>query len=146
MEENQTPTSPIAGEPAVLKHIGFALDLVASRLKMFKHPENYYIHDPIVDEDDLVILQHHLVNAKYSVPGEPASPNARIGEPMTLPALKPGMVVPRGALMGLRASLAFAFAEYADTVDGWASIAGDLAHTIQDAMDQIDAMLGITQG
>jgi len=46
-------------------------------------------------------------------------------------------------LMGLRASLAFAVAEYADVEDGWASIAGDLAHTIYNAMGQIDEMLGL---
>lgn len=138
MEENQTPTSPIAGEPAVLKHIGFALDLVAGRLKMFKHPENYWYADSIVDEDDMVILQHHLTNAKHSVPRAPAS-------------LKPGMVVPRGALMALRATLHRALWDFADT-DGlpleqlpWEMMAHDLAAAVSEAHAYVSSMLGITE-
>jgi hypothetical protein len=118
MEENQTPTSPIAGEPVALKHIGFALHLVLNRLTMFKHPENYFIHDPIVDKDDMEDLQQHLNNIKDAINRD---------------------------LMGLRASLMFAYAEYADTEDGWATAAADLAYAVHNAMKQIDVMLGWTE-
>ena len=64
------------------------------------------------------------------------------GEPASL---KPGMVVPRGALMALRATLHHALAEYADVEDGWAAAAGDLSHAAYNAVQQIDAMLGFTE-
>jgi hypothetical protein len=68
MEQSKNQTSPIAGEPAVLKHIGYALDLVSKLLDMMNNPEAYYLDSEAVAVDDLVNLQHHLVNAKWSVP------------------------------------------------------------------------------
>lgn len=59
-------TGPIAGEPALTKHIGYALDLVSKLLDMMDFPEDYHIDGETVDENDLVKLQHHLVNAKYA--------------------------------------------------------------------------------
>ena len=78
MEDNQNPTSPIAGEPAVLKH------------------------------------------------SEPA-PATRV------------------RLWGLRATLHRALADYADVEDGWAAAAGDLSHAVYNALQQVDALLGITE-
>ena len=69
----------------------------------------------------------------------PTSPIA--GEPASL---KPGMVVPRGALMALRATMHSALADYADVEDGWAAAAGDLSHALYNACDQLDALLGFT--
>lgn len=151
-EQNQPHTSPIAGEPALLE----ALSSVDTLIDMKANPQQYMpyeLEDQYQEEclKDLRWWMQKSMDAMRSEAEErlhddgPASQNARTAEPMTLPALKPGMVVPRGALMGLRASLAFAIADYADTVDGWASIAGDLAHTIQSAMDEIDEMLGFKE-
>lgn len=58
MEENQTPTSPIAGEPAVLKHIAYALELIGEVIDEYPHS---------IDIEDLIKIQHHLVNAKWAV-------------------------------------------------------------------------------
>ena len=49
-----------------MKHIGYALDLVSKLLNMMDFPEDYHIDGETVDENDLVKLQHHLVNAKYA--------------------------------------------------------------------------------
>jgi hypothetical protein len=59
MEQNHTPPSPIAGEPASLKHIGYALDLMDMVIRNSHHE---------VDIQDLIKIQHHLINAKYAVP------------------------------------------------------------------------------
>jgi len=79
MEENHTPTNPIAGEPAP----AFALGGVVS--------------------------QHYR------------------------------------ALMALRATLHRALWDFANTADGWAAAADDLAAAVQSAHQQVDAMLGITE-
>ena len=72
----------------------------------------------------------------------PTSPTA--GEPASL---KPGMVVPRGALMAVRATLHRALCEYANanSLRLLAVAAGDMAADIQSAHQQIEALLGITE-
>ena len=67
-EHNQPLPCPIAGEPARIVHIGYALDLVSKLLDMMNNPEAYYLDNEAVAVDDLCNLQHHLVNAKHGVP------------------------------------------------------------------------------
>ena len=76
----------------------------------------------------------------------PTSPIA--GEPASL---KPGMVVPRGALMGIRATLQGGLCDFNDT-DGlpveqlpWNMMAHDLAAAVRSAYTQVTALLGITE-
>ena len=70
------------------------------------------------------------------------------GEPASL---KPGMVVPRGALMGIRATLQGGLCDFNDT-DGlpveqlpWEMMAHDLAAAVRSAYTQVTALLGITE-
>ena len=59
MEEQNQPTNPIAGEPALMKHIGYALELIGEVIDEYPHS---------IDIEDLIKIQHHLINAKHSVP------------------------------------------------------------------------------
>ena len=59
MGQNPSETGPIAGEPALMKHIGYALDLVDMVIRNSHHE---------VDIQDLIKIQHHLINAKHTVP------------------------------------------------------------------------------
>ena len=49
------------------------------------------------------------------------------------------------ALMALRATMHSALAHYANVVDGWAAAADDLADAVEQALAQVDAVLGITE-
>ena len=76
----------------------------------------------------------------------PTSPIA--GEPASL---KPGMVMPRGALMALRATPHRALWDFANH-DGlpveqlpWDIMAADLALAVGNAHEQVTALLGITE-
>jgi len=103
-EQNQPLPCPIAGEPAspcrcenftprleclccgdsltlvrpktndlnaLMKHIGYALELIGEVIDEMHHA---------VDIEDLIKIQHHLVNAKWSVP--------RIGAPNGTPIVE----------------------------------------------------------
>jgi len=59
MGQNPSETGLIAGEPALMKHIGYALDLMDMVIRNSHHE---------VDIQDLIKIQHHLINAKYAVP------------------------------------------------------------------------------
>jgi len=59
MGQKPTETGPIAGEPALMKHIGYALDLMDMVIRNSHHE---------VDIQDLIKIQHHLINAKYTAP------------------------------------------------------------------------------
>jgi len=59
MEQSENNPGPIAEEPAVLTHIGYAIDLIDMVIRN-SHYE--------IDIEDLIKVQHHLINAKWSVP------------------------------------------------------------------------------
>ncbi len=59
MGQNPSETNPIAEESASLKHLGYALDLMNMVIRNSHHE---------VDIQDLIKVQHHLINAKYAVP------------------------------------------------------------------------------
>lgn len=58
MEQSENNPRPIV-EESTLKHIGYALELIGEVIDEMHHS---------VDIEDLIKIQHHLINAKWSVP------------------------------------------------------------------------------
>lgn len=54
--------------PVAVKHIDYALEVVGKVIDGLVHAVEVWGMSPAVDIGDLTILQHHLINAKYSVP------------------------------------------------------------------------------
>jgi hypothetical protein len=57
MGQKPTETGPIAGEPALMNHIGYALELIN---KAIDERATYG------DIEDLIKIHYHLINAKYA--------------------------------------------------------------------------------
>ena len=74
MGQNPNETSPIAGEPASLKHIGYALELIGKIIQDVNSPTSTFLYDVACDStphlEELIKIQHHIINAKYAVPEE----------------------------------------------------------------------------
>ena len=124
MEENQNPTSPIGGEPP---RVGAPLVPIAEttserNARLVNHAKQLILDclhgDGGVDELRVALQELNEVKTEIN---------------------------PRDALNGIRATLHFALADYADVEDGWAAAAGDLSHAVFNACEQIDALLGITE-
>ena len=71
MEQSNNNPGPIV-EESTLKHIGYALELIGKVIEDVNSPTSTFLYDVACDStphlEELIKIQHHLVNAKWSIP------------------------------------------------------------------------------
>ncbi len=147
MVGNETPSYPITGEPVKAEALENTPPMV---MKAFTNGEfahhDEYNHDTTLEAIEQA--QSRIDRLYMNATGIVDSLARNVMKDMAcdvMTSLQRAHDAQNRDLMGLRASLTFAYAEYADTEDGWATAAADLAYAVHNTMMRIDAMLGIEE-